>query len=89
MTPIVHDFQFLRPLWLLGLRDGQLRDPDHRFEWDRSRFRNWANGVARRNGYQYRVGGIGEAHPELGSPSQYARFEISAEAQGSLEERFQ
>ncbi len=63
---------------LLGLRDGQLRDPDHRFEWDRGRFRTWATGVARRNGYQCRVGGIGEAHRELGSPSQYARFEVVA-----------
>lgn len=62
---------------LLGLRDGQLRDPDHRFEWDRGRFRQWASGVARRNGYQCRIGGIGDAHPELGSPSQYARFGLT------------
>ena len=59
---------------LLGLPDGRLRDPDHRFEWSRSRFRGWANGVARRNGYAVRFGGIGEPHPDLGSPSQYAHF---------------
>ncbi len=59
---------------LLGLPEGRLRDPDHRFEWPRSRFRSWATGVARRNGYTVRFGGIGEPHPDLGSPSQYAHF---------------
>ncbi len=59
---------------LLGLPPGRLRDPDHRFEWPRARFRGWASGVARRNGYTVRFGGIGESHPDLGSPSQYAHF---------------
>lgn len=59
---------------LLGLPEGRLRDPDHRFEWPRSRFRSWAAGVARRNGYTVRFGGIGEPHPEFGSPTQYACF---------------
>ena len=59
---------------LLGLQDGQLRDPDHRFEWPRARFRSWAGGVARRNGYSVRFGAIGDSHPDLGSPSQYAHF---------------
>jgi len=30
--------------------------------------------VALRNGYTVRFGGIGEPHPDLGSPSQYAHF---------------
>lgn len=59
---------------LLGLEDGHLRDPDHRFEWDRARFRAWAAGVARRHGHAVRIGGIGVPHPELGAPSQYAHF---------------
>lgn len=59
---------------LLGLPEDRLRDPDHRFEWDRSRFRAWATGVARRNGYAVRTGGIGEPHAELGAPGQYACF---------------
>lgn len=59
---------------LLGLPAGRLRDPDHRFEWPRARFRSWAAGVARRNGYMVRFGGIGAPHPDLGSPSQYAHF---------------
>ncbi len=56
---------------LLGLRPGQRRDPDHRFEWPRARFRAWAAGVGNRHGYRARFGGIGELHPQLGCPTQY------------------
>lgn len=59
---------------LLGLDDGRLRDPDHRFEWDRARFRAWAVGVARRHGHAVRIAGIGAPHPDLGPPTQYAHF---------------
>ncbi len=59
---------------LLGLAAGCLRDPDHRFEWERARFRAWASGVAKRHGYTLYIGGIGEPHPELGSPTQYAHL---------------
>jgi len=59
---------------LLGLEDGRLRDPGHRFEWDRARFRAWATGVARRNGHSVRIAGIGAPHPEFGAPTQYAQF---------------
>jgi len=62
---------------MLGLPAGRFRDPDHRFEWPRSRFRAWAAGVARRHGYALRTGGIGDADPVLGSPSQYAVFRRS------------
>lgn len=60
---------------LLGLAPGERRDPDHRFEWGQARFRQWASGVAKRNSYRVRFGGVGEADPELGSPSQLACFE--------------
>lgn len=59
---------------LLGLRDGQRRDPEHRFEWPRERFQAWAHGVARRNGYRVRVGGIGPVDADAGAPTQYALF---------------
>jgi SAM-dependent methyltransferase len=59
---------------LLGLPAGRFRDPDHRFEWSRSRFRAWSAGVARRHGYTVQIGGIGEPDPALGSPTQYALF---------------
>jgi small RNA 2'-O-methyltransferase len=53
---------------------GEFRDPDHKFEWGRDRFRDWALGVARRNGYGVRLSGIGDMHPLLGQPSQLAVF---------------
>lgn len=59
---------------LLGLEDGRLRDPDHRFEWDRARFRAWAAGVAHRHGHAVRIAGIGAPHPDMGPPTQYAHF---------------
>ncbi len=59
---------------LYGLQPGQRRDPDHRFEWPRARFRAWASGLARRHGYRLQVGGIGEPHADVGQPTQYALF---------------
>ncbi|TVP54979.1 MAG: methyltransferase domain-containing protein [Halomonadaceae bacterium] len=59
---------------LLGLGPGEKRDPDHRFEWPRDRFRKWCLGIAGRQGYQVRISGIGEADDQLGSPTQVARF---------------
>lgn len=60
---------------LFDLAPGEFRDPDHRFEWGRDKFRQWATGVARRNGYCVRIGGIGEADPEVGAPTHKAWFE--------------
>jgi len=60
------------PLFNLG--PGQYRESSHEFEWDRSRFRRWATGVARRNGYQVTFDGVGDWHPELGHPTQSATF---------------
>ena len=59
---------------LLGMAPGQRREPGHCFEWSRARFTAWATGVARRNGYAVTFAGIGEADPELGSPTQMADF---------------
>lgn len=59
---------------LYGLPAGELRHPDHRFEWDRSRFQAWAGGVAGRNGYRTTFEDIGPGHPWLGSPTQMAVF---------------
>lgn len=59
---------------LFGLATDQFREQDHRFEWDRDKFRRWASGVAKRNGYQVEFGGIGECHPEFGHPTQTAFF---------------
>jgi small RNA 2'-O-methyltransferase len=59
---------------LLGLGAGEVREPDHRFEWGQAKFRRWALGVGHRNGYRVRFGGIGEDHAELGPPTQTACF---------------
>lgn len=63
---------------LHGMSEDALRHPDHRFEWGRPRFRSWAFGVARRNGYAVRFDDIGEADPVLGSSTQMAAFTRSA-----------
>lgn len=59
---------------LFDLAPGELREPDHKFEWPRNRFRQWVQGVASRNGYEVRIGGIGNEHPDLGYPTQTAVF---------------
>ena len=56
------------------LRPGAMRHPDHRFEWTRPQFRDWAAGVAGRRGYQVRFLPIGPDDPEVGPPSQLAVF---------------
>lgn len=59
---------------LYGLRPGEFREADHKFEWNRARFAQWAHGVARRNAYRVTLGGIGDEHPEFGPPTQTAYF---------------
>lgn len=51
---------------------GKFRHPDHRFEWSRQEFQDWAESV--KGDYEVTFEGLGEAHPELGSPSQMAIF---------------
>lgn len=59
---------------LFDLAPGEFREEDHKFEWDRLKFQRWARGVAERNGYEVRFGGIGEFVPDIGHPSQTAFF---------------
>jgi 3' terminal RNA ribose 2'-O-methyltransferase Hen1 len=56
------------------LRPGAMRHPDHRFEWTRPQFRDWAAGVAGRRGYRVRFLPVGADDPEVGPPSQLAVF---------------
>ena len=53
---------------------GMLRHRDHRFEWTRAEFDEWAEGVAHRRGYQVRFAPIGAEDPEVGAPTQMAVF---------------
>jgi len=57
-----------------GLAGGRLRHPDHRFEWTRTEFGEWARSVAERYGYQLRVAGIGVSDSHLGAPTHLAIF---------------
>ncbi len=57
-----------------SLQDGGFRHPDHRFEWTRAEFADWAGAVAARWGYSVRFLGIGAADAATGTPTQLAVF---------------
>lgn len=57
-----------------SLPAGRLRHPDHRFEWTRAEFRDWADGVAARRGYAVRLLPVGPLDAALGAPTQMAIF---------------
>jgi 3' terminal RNA ribose 2'-O-methyltransferase Hen1 len=59
---------------------GQLRNRDHRFEWSRSEFQEWAIGVAGRYGYKVSFQNIGPADDHLGAPSQMALFDLEMDS---------
>jgi 3' terminal RNA ribose 2'-O-methyltransferase Hen1 len=54
---------------------GDMRHPDHRFEWTREEFGAWAAGVAARHGYRVRFLPVGPDDAEVGPPTQMAVFE--------------
>jgi len=53
---------------------GALRHRDHRFEWTRAEFGEWATAVATRHGYEVRLLPVGDDDPEVGSPTQMVVF---------------
>jgi 3' terminal RNA ribose 2'-O-methyltransferase Hen1 len=53
---------------------GSFRHRDHRFEWIRSEFRDWADAVAERSGYGVSFRLVGPEDPVVGSPTQMAVF---------------
>ena len=64
---------------VLGVPSGRFRHPDHRFEWDRARFRRWVRGVAGRNGYDVALSDVAGSHPAYGGASQMAVFDVVAD----------
>jgi len=52
----------------------RMRHHDHRFEWTRAQFREWAEGVCGRFGYSAAYSDIGEADEAAGAPTQMGVF---------------
>jgi len=56
----------------------RFRHPDHRFEWTRQEFHEWADGIATHFGYTVRFVAIGPEDDKLGPPTQMAIFDRNA-----------
>jgi 3' terminal RNA ribose 2'-O-methyltransferase Hen1 len=59
-----------------NLVNGHFRHNDHRFEWSRKEFKEWAFRVANTNGYEVTFENVGEEDEKVGSPSQMATFRL-------------
>ena len=59
-----------------GLPAGRFRHKDHRFEWTRAEFRQWAEGLAARYGYSARFLPVGDEDPQVGAPTQMGVFTL-------------
>jgi 3' terminal RNA ribose 2'-O-methyltransferase Hen1 len=55
---------------------GQFRHSDHRFEWTRDEFQQWAGQVADRFGYSVRFLPVGPEDEKVGAPTQMGVFTI-------------
>lgn len=53
---------------------GKFRHADHRFEWTRQEFQEWATRIAARTGYTARFLGIGPDDEKVGTPTQMGVF---------------
>jgi 3' terminal RNA ribose 2'-O-methyltransferase Hen1 len=65
-----------------GLAAGAMRHRDHRFEWTRTQFRDWAGRVAAAHGYRVAFRPVGPEHPDAGPPTQLAVFDREDPAAG-------
>jgi 3' terminal RNA ribose 2'-O-methyltransferase Hen1 len=59
-----------------SLPAGQFRHQDHRFEWGRTEFQDWAGGIAARFAYRVRFLPVGMADEHVGPPTQMAVFSL-------------
>jgi len=80
-------FEFARPVTVVlstpnveynalfeSMADGALRHDDHRFEWTRQQFEDWAAIVCSDHNYEVEFFSVGEVHEEVGPPSQMGVF---------------
>jgi len=58
------------------LYEDNLRHGDHRFEWTRTEFRDWANQTAEKFGYIVQFSEIGDADETHGAPTQMGVFTV-------------
>jgi len=58
------------------LYEDDLRHGDHRFEWTRVEFRDWANQTAEKFGYAVQFSEIGDADETHGAPTQMGVFTV-------------
>ena len=57
---------------LYGLDEGAMRHPDHRFEWTRAEFGEWAGALGAEQGYAVAFGAVGDEDETHGPPTQMA-----------------
>jgi len=57
-----------------GLAGDESRHTDHRFEWTRAEFRDWATRTAETYGYTVTIAGIGDDDEATGTPTQMGVF---------------
>src|SRR6267142_1495466 len=55
---------------------GEFRHKDHRFEWTRQEFQNWAATITARFGYSATFLPVGDEDAELGAPTQMGVFRL-------------
>jgi len=55
----------------------RFRHPDHRFEWTRQEFQDWAKAIAGRFNYTVRFVPVGPEDEKLGPPTQMAIFDLA------------
>jgi len=59
-----------------NIKEANLRHSDHRFEWTREEFRNWAEKISARYGYTVKYSEIGEKDEVLGASTQMGVFTL-------------
>jgi 3' terminal RNA ribose 2'-O-methyltransferase Hen1 len=86
-------FEFARPHYVVittpnreynslfpTLPPGKMRHSDHRFEWTRPEFTEWAEATGERFGYKVQFEPVGPVDETHGAPSQMAIFSLAATA---------
>ncbi len=64
-----------------SLPAGKFRHKDHRFEWTRTEFQAWANGLCQRFGYKVHFLPVGPEDAVVGAPTQMAVLQISSSSE--------